>query len=87
MKYTVQMVSDGIIYVPSFMKIGTGVQAILRFYLENLRGCNVGITDGIYGLSIAYAVVMCSGSIIYIPCFINIGSAIQKLMGGGGGGL
>jgi hypothetical protein len=31
--------------VPSFMKIGTGVQATLRFCLRNLRGCNVGITD------------------------------------------
>jgi hypothetical protein len=29
----------------SFMKIGTGVQAILRFCLRNLTGCNVGITD------------------------------------------
>jgi hypothetical protein len=34
------------IYVPSFMKIGTGVQAILRFGLRNFRGCNVGFTDG-----------------------------------------
>jgi hypothetical protein len=33
-------------YIPSFVKIGTGVQAILRFYLRNLRGFNVGITDG-----------------------------------------
>jgi hypothetical protein len=35
-----------ILYVPSFMKIGTGVQAILWFCLRNLRGYNVGITDG-----------------------------------------
>jgi hypothetical protein len=34
------------IYIPSFMKISTGVQAILRFSHRNLRGCNVGITDG-----------------------------------------
>jgi hypothetical protein len=34
------------INIPSFMKIGIGVQAILRFCLENLRGCNVGITEG-----------------------------------------
>jgi hypothetical protein len=33
-------------YVPSSMKVGTSVQAILRVYLRNLRGCNVGITDG-----------------------------------------
>jgi hypothetical protein len=35
MKYAVEMASCGMIYVPSFMKIGTGVQAILRFYLSN----------------------------------------------------
>jgi hypothetical protein len=28
------------------MKIGTGIQAILSFRLRNLRGCNVGNTDG-----------------------------------------
>jgi hypothetical protein len=28
------------------MEIDTGVQAKLKFYLRNLRGCNVGITDG-----------------------------------------
>jgi hypothetical protein len=32
-------------YVSSFIKIGTVVQAILRFCLNNLRGCNVGITE------------------------------------------
>jgi hypothetical protein len=36
----------GMIYIPSFMKTDVGVQAILRFSIENLRGCNVGITDG-----------------------------------------
>jgi hypothetical protein len=30
-----------------------------------------------------YAVEMGSGAMIYIPSFINIGSGIQKLMGGG----
>jgi hypothetical protein len=29
-----------------------------------------------------YAVEMGSGTMIYIPSFIKIGSAIQKLMGG-----
>jgi hypothetical protein len=28
------------------MKIGTGVQAILKFRLSNFEGCDVGITDG-----------------------------------------
>jgi hypothetical protein len=30
----------------SFMKIGKGVQAILRLCLRNMRVFNVGITDG-----------------------------------------
>jgi hypothetical protein len=28
------------------MTIGIGIQAILRFCLNNFNGCNVGITDG-----------------------------------------
>jgi hypothetical protein len=48
MNYAVKMAADGMIYIPSFMKIGTGVQAILKFFssLRNLGGCNVGIIDG-----------------------------------------
>jgi hypothetical protein len=42
----VEMASCGMIYLSNFMKIGTGVQAILRFCLRNFRDCNVGITDG-----------------------------------------
>jgi hypothetical protein len=45
MTYAIEMASCGMIYTPSFMKIGTGVQAILRFCLSNLRGCEVGITE------------------------------------------
>jgi hypothetical protein len=44
MKYAVDMVSG--LYIPSSMKIGTGVQAILRFRLVNFRVCNVGTADG-----------------------------------------
>jgi hypothetical protein len=29
-----------------FIKVGAGVQAILRYFLSNLKGCNVGVTDG-----------------------------------------
>jgi uncharacterized protein YraI len=43
--YAVEMYSCGVINVPSFMKIGRGVQAILRFCLRNLIGCNVSVTD------------------------------------------
>jgi hypothetical protein len=45
MKYAVEMASCGMTYIPRFMKIVTGVQAILKVFLRNLRGCNVGITD------------------------------------------
>jgi hypothetical protein len=39
--FTIGMASDGMIY----MEIGTGIQAIIRVCLSNLRGCNVEITD------------------------------------------
>jgi hypothetical protein len=45
MKYAVVIASYGMINITIFMNIGTGVQAILRFNLSNLRGFNV-ITDG-----------------------------------------
>jgi hypothetical protein len=45
MAYAVEIASCGMIYIQSFMKTGTGVQAILRLCLRSLRGCNVGITD------------------------------------------
>jgi hypothetical protein len=38
----------GMIYIPSILKTGVGVIAILRFCFSSLRGCNVGITDVIY---------------------------------------
>jgi hypothetical protein len=47
MKCTIQADSSRMIHIPIFMKIGTGFHGILRFYLSNLKGCNVGITDGI----------------------------------------
>jgi hypothetical protein len=36
MKYAVGMASCGMIYLQSFMKIGRGVQAILRVFLKIL---------------------------------------------------
>jgi hypothetical protein len=46
MVYAVEMASCGMIYIPSFIMTGAGLQAILRVFLKNLRGCNAGITDG-----------------------------------------
>jgi hypothetical protein len=45
MKNAVDMDSGGKIFVSSFMKIGTGVQAISRIFLKDLRDCNIVITD------------------------------------------
>jgi hypothetical protein len=39
------MSSGGMMYISSSMKIGTGVQALLRVFLSNLKDCNVDITD------------------------------------------
>jgi uncharacterized protein YraI len=48
MIYAVEVASGVIIYtcLPSFMKIATGFQAVLRFCLRDFKGCNVGITEG-----------------------------------------
>jgi hypothetical protein len=46
MKYAVEIASCGMIYLMIFIKIGTGIEKIIRFFFRNLRGCNIGITDG-----------------------------------------
>jgi hypothetical protein len=33
------------IYILRFIKIDTGIQGIIRFFLRNFTGCNVDITD------------------------------------------
>jgi hypothetical protein len=43
MKQPAELPFCGMIYLLSFIKIGIGVQAILRFCYRNLRGCNVGV--------------------------------------------
>jgi hypothetical protein len=44
--YAVEVSLCGMIYIPSFMTIVTSVERILKFGCNNLKGCNVGITDG-----------------------------------------
>jgi hypothetical protein len=46
MKCTAEMDSDGILHIPSVMEISKGFEGILRLYLSNSKGWNVGITDG-----------------------------------------
>jgi hypothetical protein len=45
MKFIVEMGSDGVIYVPSLMKICSGIQVLLRLLFFILNGCSVGITN------------------------------------------
>jgi hypothetical protein len=45
MRCALRWVYAGMIYIPSFVKFGTGVRAVLRFCLRYLTGCNAGITD------------------------------------------
>jgi hypothetical protein len=45
MNCPVEMTSYGMIRIPSFVKIGTGIKAVLRFGLRNFGGCNIGITN------------------------------------------
>jgi hypothetical protein len=45
MMHVVEMPSCGLIVLPSFIKIGADVKAVLRFCLNSLNFCNVGITD------------------------------------------
>jgi hypothetical protein len=59
------------------MKIAADGRAILRFILSNVRGCNVGITDGkITNL----AVLLTPDGMIYKPSFKRTCSRKQKLM-------
>jgi hypothetical protein len=44
--YAVEIDSRDMIHIQIFMKIPADIQAILRFSLRKLRGCNVGITNG-----------------------------------------
>jgi hypothetical protein len=45
MKHLIEIISRGMMYVPSFVKID-GVQTILMIRLRNLKGCNVGVING-----------------------------------------
>jgi hypothetical protein len=42
----IEMASRGVMYLPNFKKISTGVQEILSFRLISLNDLNVGTTDG-----------------------------------------
>jgi hypothetical protein len=45
MKYTIQMASGGIMYVPGLITIGSGIRVILRVLPQHFERYSVGITD------------------------------------------
>jgi hypothetical protein len=77
MKYNVQMDSGGMIYIPSFLTIGSGIQVILRLLPQRFERlqywyyCWEGFMK--------YAVQMASGGKISILSFMNIDTGFQKL--------
>jgi hypothetical protein len=48
MKCAIEIVSGGMIYsyIPNPVKTCTGVLAILRVWFSNMKGCNIGVTNG-----------------------------------------
>jgi hypothetical protein len=66
--------SDGIIYIPDFMKFGRDVEGILRFWFSSFDGCSVGITDERFFFKCS--IEMNSGGMIYVPSSMTIGSEI-----------
>jgi hypothetical protein len=60
------------------MKIGTGVQELLRFCLSSLKGCNVGITE--WKGFMKSAVEMGSCGMIYLPSFLKIGTGVEGIL-------
>jgi hypothetical protein len=41
----IRMALGSKIYIPSVMTTGSGIQVILKYYLNNARGCSIGIID------------------------------------------
>jgi hypothetical protein len=45
MKHATETAPSSMIYRLSLMKTGRGIREIIRLSFQNLRSCNVGITD------------------------------------------
>jgi hypothetical protein len=73
--YAIEITSDGIMYIPSFMNISSGIQVILWLF-ERLQ-CWYYLWEGF----MKHTVEMVSGGMTYIPSFIRISLGVQKLSG------
>jgi hypothetical protein len=81
MKFAVEVAPGGIIYIPSFMTIGSGIQVILRSVPQQFETLQCWYY--LLECFVKYAVGIASGGMIFIPSFIKIGSGVQKSLGGG----
>jgi hypothetical protein len=78
MKYIVEMGSGGMIYIPSLMKIVTGIWGLLKFCLRNVRRCNSGVADG--KELVTCDIEMPSCGTIFLPNFMKIGTGVQEIL-------
>jgi hypothetical protein len=72
MEYTIEIPLDGMVHMPRFMMTGSGVQAILKFSPNSLRGCSERFMK--------YAIEMASGSMICVPSFMIIDAGVQAIL-------
>jgi hypothetical protein len=65
-------------YIPSFMKIDSGIQVILRVLLEQLEKlwCLYYRWEGF----LKYAIEMTSGGMTYMPSFMKIGAGVHAML-------
>jgi hypothetical protein len=68
-KYPVEMGSDGLRHVPSFMPVGSGIQVILSLLHHQFER-----------LQCWYAVEMASCGLIDLPGFMMIGTGVQAIL-------
>jgi hypothetical protein len=70
----------GMTHIPSFMKIGSGIQILLRLLPQQFKWLQYWYYS--WEGFMMYAIEMPSGGMIYIQSFINTSSGIQKLLRG-----
>jgi hypothetical protein len=78
MMYAVETASDGVMYVSSFMTIGSGIQVIFRVLPQQSE--RLQCWHYRWDRFMKYAADMISGGMIYTPSFMTIGSGIRVIL-------
>jgi hypothetical protein len=81
MTYTVEMALGSMIYISSFMMIGSGIQIIVRLLPQQFDRLQFWYYS--WEGFMKHTTELASGGTIYLPSFIKIGSGVQKLLWGG----